>query len=40
MHRGESLVVGTVDEVKNHPEVKKAYLGEDDEEDDKTEAAV
>lgn len=35
MHRGESLAVGTVEEVKNHPEVKKAYLGEDDEEDEK-----
>jgi branched-chain amino acid transport system ATP-binding protein len=40
MHRGESLVVGTVDEVKNHPEVKKAYLGEDDEDDNDREAAV
>lgn len=40
MHRGESLVVGTVDEVKNHPEVKKAYLGEDDEENNEKEAAV
>lgn len=40
MHRGESLVIGTVEEVKNHPEVKKAYLGEDDDEDDKAEAAV
>ncbi|MEX0605832.1 MAG: ABC transporter ATP-binding protein [Marinobacter sp.] len=39
MHRGESLVVGTVDEVKNDPEVKKAYLGEDDDEDEQ-EAAV
>ena len=43
MHRGESLVVGTVEEVKNHPEVKKAYLGENDEDDENnndTEAAV
>jgi branched-chain amino acid transport system ATP-binding protein len=40
MHRGESLVIGTVEEVKNHPEVKKAYLGEDDDEEDKAETAV
>ena len=33
MHRGEALVIGTVDEVKNHPEVKRAYLGEEDDEE-------
>lgn len=41
MHRGEALAVGTVDEVKNNPDVKKAYLGEDeDDEDGEKEAAV
>lgn len=32
MHRGESLVLGTPDEVKGHPDVRKAYLGEATEE--------
>ena len=31
MHRGEVLVVGTPDEVRDHPEVRRAYLGEEDE---------
>ena len=33
MHRGEALVVGTPAEVRDHPEVRRAYLGEEDEED-------
>ena len=33
MHRGEVLVVGTPAEVRDHPEVRRAYLGEEDEED-------
>jgi branched-chain amino acid transport system ATP-binding protein len=33
MHRGQALVIGTPDEVKNHPEVKTAYLGEEDAEE-------
>ncbi len=32
MHRGGSLVLGTPDEVKGHPDVRKAYLGEESEE--------
>ncbi|KPP96763.1 ABC transporter ATP-binding protein [Marinobacter sp. HL-58] len=32
MHRGEKLFAGTPEEVKNHPEVRTAYLGEEDEE--------
>lgn len=32
MHRGESLVLGTPDEVRVHPDVRKAYLGEEYEE--------
>ena len=31
MHRGENLFVGTPDEVKAHPEVRRAYLGEEEE---------
>ncbi|WP_101674753.1 ABC transporter ATP-binding protein [Alloalcanivorax mobilis] len=30
MHRGKALVAGTPEEVRRHPEVRKAYLGEDD----------
>jgi len=37
MHRGEKLFAGTPEEVKNHPEVRVAYLGE--EEDDAVEEA-
>ena len=33
MHRGENLFVGTPDEVKAHPEVRRAYLGEEEEEE-------
>lgn len=32
MHRGESLVLGTPQEVKAHPEVRRAYLGDAEEE--------
>ena len=31
MHRGQRLVLGTPDEVRRHPEVRTAYLGESDE---------
>lgn len=31
MHRGQKLFAGTPEEVKNHPEVRRAYLGEEDE---------
>jgi len=31
MHRGEKLFAGTPEEVKSHPEVRRAYLGEEDE---------
>jgi len=31
MHRGEKLFAGTPEEVKNHPEVRVAYLGEEEE---------
>lgn len=30
MHRGEVLVVGAPEEVRTHPKVRQAYLGEDD----------
>jgi branched-chain amino acid transport system ATP-binding protein len=33
MHRGENLFVGNPDEVKAHPEVRRAYLGEEEEEE-------
>jgi branched-chain amino acid transport system ATP-binding protein len=32
MHRGQKLVLGTPDEVKAHPEVRRAYLGDAEEE--------
>ncbi|HUH59203.1 MAG TPA: ABC transporter ATP-binding protein [Candidimonas sp.] len=32
MHRGQTLVLGTPQEVKAHPEVRRAYLGEADDE--------
>ena len=32
MHRGQKLVLGTPEEVKAHPEVRRAYLGDADEE--------
>ena len=32
MHRGQSLVLGTPQEVKAHPEVRRAYLGDAEEE--------
>ncbi|WP_166259319.1 ABC transporter ATP-binding protein [Marinobacter salicampi] len=32
MHRGENLFAGTPEEVKNHPEVRTAYLGEEEDE--------
>ena len=32
MHRGQSLVLGEPDEVRAHPDVRKAYLGEEYEE--------
>ncbi|PLC54012.1 ABC transporter ATP-binding protein [Pollutimonas nitritireducens] len=32
MHRGQSLVLGTPQEVKMHPEVRRAYLGDAEEE--------
>jgi len=33
MHRGQKLFAGTPEEVKNHPEVRQAYLGEEEETD-------
>jgi branched-chain amino acid transport system ATP-binding protein len=30
MHQGMVLVDGTPDEVRDHPDVRKVYLGEDD----------
>lgn len=33
MHRGQCLVIGDPEEVKNDPEVRTAYLGEEDEEE-------
>jgi branched-chain amino acid transport system ATP-binding protein len=32
MHRGKVLVLGTPEEVKAHPEVRRAYLGDAEEE--------
>lgn len=32
MHRGQKLFAGTPEEVKNHPEVRTAYLGEEEDE--------
>lgn len=37
MHRGEKLFAGTPEEVKNHPEVRTAYLGEEDDEEQEVE---
>ena len=34
MHRGERLVLGTPEEVRVHPEVRRAYLGDTDEADE------
>ncbi|MEC7816449.1 MAG: ABC transporter ATP-binding protein [Pseudomonadota bacterium] len=38
MHRGAKLFAGTPEEVKQDPEVRRAYLGEDDEEETTEEA--
>ena len=32
MHRGQCLVIGDPEEVKKNPEVRTAYLGEEEEE--------
>lgn len=34
MHRGETLFFGTPQEVREHPEVRRAYLGEEEESDE------
>ncbi len=39
MHRGEALVVGSPEEVRSHPEVRRAYLGEEDEENEEQQEA-
>ncbi|WP_148862822.1 ABC transporter ATP-binding protein [Marinobacter fonticola] len=33
MHRGEKLFAGKPEEVRNHPEVRRAYLGDEDEDE-------
>jgi len=39
MNHGQTLVLGTPDEVRGHPDVRRAYLGEDDDADSDETAA-